>query len=70
MWIYSTDSTGDTEAVNMNHVVSIRLVGGVDGVLVVATDINGDVITIKECNSGGEARDWLKHLMAGINDRP
>lgn len=69
MWVYSTDNTGDTEVVNMAHVVSVRLVGGVDGVMVVATDINGEEVTLKECNSGGEARDWLKHLIAGVNDR-
>lgn len=66
MWIYCGE---DTTAVNMDHVVFIRLKGGANDVAVVATMETDDDIVLKVCNSGGEARDWLNKLLASANAR-
>jgi hypothetical protein len=66
MWIYGND---ETEAVNMDHVVSMRLQGGPDSVMVVVTTVTEEEIVLQYCDSGGEARDVMKAILASANAR-
>lgn len=66
MWIYTEN---DTAAVNMDHVVFIRLKGGDTGVGIMATVVTDDDLLLKVCDSGGEARDWLTALLVALNAR-
>lgn len=66
MWINTQDGT---TAVNMNHVAFIQLKGGDEDVAIRATMVTDQNIVLHVCTSGGEARDWLKDLLAMHNAR-
>jgi len=66
MWIYSES---DTTAINMDHVVLLRLKGDSDEVLVLATTLTEDDVILRSFPSGGAARDYIKDLMIGLNNR-
>lgn len=66
MWIYGQE---ETEAVNMEHAITIELQDVEGRALVIANMINEEEILLKSCDSMSDARDWLKHQMVAMNDR-
>lgn len=66
MWILA-DQEGEIEAVNLDHVVSLRLQGSdaESGTVVIAGTINDEEVALKTCLTMSDARDWVKNLVVG-----